>query len=384
LLLGVFFHATLSFMEPRIWPMPDSGEPSVALGVTFYVLHIFRMTVFFLLAGFFARMLLERRGLGGFLKNRLTRIVAPLAMFWPIVFTAVISCFLWSAMQANGGAMPEGPPPPPLTAENVPLTHLWFLYVLIFFYVGALGLRLITRPIDGGGWIGRGLDALMRVIVRYRLEPVVMGAPVVLALLLKPDWYMWFGVPTPDVGLVPNIPALVAYGGAFGFGWLLHRQSDLLKLWERAWPVSLTVAAIATGASLYVAGLTPELVPAAQNATTFAFAACYVLAIWTWTTGLIGAALRFLSGHSPARRYVSDASYWVYILHLPLVMAGQVLLAPLAWPVLLKFAVLSLGVLAICFVTYHLLVRYSFIGAILNGKKGRRRAQADAAVVAAE
>ena len=34
---------------------------SVELSVPFFVLHIFRMTVFFVLAGFFARLLLERR-----------------------------------------------------------------------------------------------------------------------------------------------------------------------------------------------------------------------------------------------------------------------------------------------------------------------------------
>jgi peptidoglycan/LPS O-acetylase OafA/YrhL len=383
LLLGVFFHATLSFMDPRIWIIPDASEPSLPLGITFFVLHIFRMSVFFLLAGFFARMLLERRGLGGFIKDRAKRIVVPLAVFWPIVFTAIVTCFLWSAVQANGGTMPEGPPPPPLTAQTFPLTHLWFLYVLIIFYLGALGLRLISRPIDAGGWIGRVLDAAMRVIVRFRLEPIVFGAPVVAALWLKPDWYMWFGLPTPDTGLVPNLPAMLAFGGAFAFGWLLHRQIDLLQIWRRAWAPALLAAIAATGGALWLAGLTPELAPAAQDWRKLAFAVAYVIAIWTWTAGLIGAALTFLSGHSPARRYVSDASYWVYILHLPVMMAGQVLLAPLAWPALAKYAVLLAGVLAICFITYHLLVRYSFIGAILNGKKTPSRAKRDTQALAA-
>ncbi len=61
-------------------------------------------------------------------------------------------------------------------------------------------------------------------------------------------------------------------------------------------------------------------------------AGVYMLATWTWVSGLTGAALRFLSGHHPAIRYVADSSYWIYIAHLPVVMAFQVLVYPLARP----------------------------------------------------
>ena len=46
---------------------------------------------------------------------------------------------------------------------------------------------------------------------------------------------------TPDNSLLPNIPALVAYFTAFGFGWLLHRQSGLMNIWARRWPFHLVL-----------------------------------------------------------------------------------------------------------------------------------------------
>ena len=65
LVLGVFFHAAMSFMPgPQIWVVMDEAR-STEISVLFFVLHILRMTVFFVLAGFFARMLLTRRGVGG-------------------------------------------------------------------------------------------------------------------------------------------------------------------------------------------------------------------------------------------------------------------------------------------------------------------------------
>ena len=60
--------------------------------------------------------------------------------------------------------------------------------------------------------------------------------------------------------------------------------------------------------------------------------ACYALASWIATFAVIGLALRFLSGFSATRRYVADASYWLYIIHLPLVVVLQVVVSQLDWP----------------------------------------------------
>ena len=74
LLAGVVLHATMSFLPgfgAQGWPIVDR-TPSVALGVTFFVIHIFRMTTFFMIAGFFAHLLYHRRG-----ATRLRRATAP-------------------------------------------------------------------------------------------------------------------------------------------------------------------------------------------------------------------------------------------------------------------------------------------------------------------
>ena len=76
LLLGVGFHAALSFMPgwpPGLWAMVDNS-PSAFLGDAAFVAHTFRMTLFFFIAGFFARLLQQRLGTTGFCRNRLMRI----------------------------------------------------------------------------------------------------------------------------------------------------------------------------------------------------------------------------------------------------------------------------------------------------------------------
>src|SRR5262249_35325266 len=101
-------------------------------------------------------------------------------------------------------------------------------------------------------------------------------------------------------------------------------------------------------------------------------AAIYALAIWTTTFAAIGLALRFMSGFNPTRRYLADASYWLYLIHIPIVMALQVAVSPLDWPCPIKFATILVGALSVMLVSYHLLGRYAFIGFVLNGHRLRR------------
>lgn len=76
MLLGIVLHAALSF-APIPWTVSDTQQ-SEAYVVLFAAIHGFRMPLFFLVSGFFTAMLWRKRGLGGFIKQRVKRIVVPL------------------------------------------------------------------------------------------------------------------------------------------------------------------------------------------------------------------------------------------------------------------------------------------------------------------
>jgi peptidoglycan/LPS O-acetylase OafA/YrhL len=365
LLLGVAFHATMSFLPgPQIWVVRDAPDP--VLGGLFFVAHMFRMTLFFLVAGFFARMLVERGGAGGFVRDRGKRIVLPLLVFWLPVMAAMIGAFAWGAAAMNGGTLPATPAPtPPMTLATFPLGHLWFLYVLTLFYLAALAVRRF----------GRAPDGLVRFAVQRNLGVLLLGLPMFAVLAAKADWMPSLGVPTPDMGFVPNLAAIAAYGTAFGFGWLLNRQPGLLQAFARVWPVHLGVAMAATAILiLSLGGVLPVFAPEVDGARRAVLAALYALGAWSWTLGLLGAALRFLSRPNAAVRYCADASYWIYLVHIPVVMALQVAVYPIGAPALVKFALVLAGAFLILFASYHLLVRHSWIGRWLNGRSYQWRA----------
>jgi glucans biosynthesis protein C len=379
LLLGIVLHATLSFIPgQRYWMILDS-HPSVTLAVLFFVIHVFRMTTFFLIAGFFAHMSFHRRGALGFVTDRLQRIALPLLIGWPIVFTAMVLVVICAASFVHGSLSPAPRNWPPVL-PRFPLAHLWFLYVLLEFYAAVLVLRSAVARADRTGSLRAGIDRLLALIMRSPLAPAVLAIPIGICLCLDPNWSGWMGVRTPDSSLITNVQAWVGFGTAFGFGWLLHRQRDLLPILQQRWLLNLLAAVGLIAASLMLFGMPPR--PPHNDALHLAGSICYALAIWTTSFAAIGSALRFLSGYSPTRRTLADASYWLYIIHLPLVMALQVAVSQLDWPWPLKFAAIMLVVLPIMLASYQLLVRHTFIGVVLNGRRMRRPEQS--ATVAAE
>jgi peptidoglycan/LPS O-acetylase OafA/YrhL len=372
LLLGIVLHATLSFIPgQRFWMILDT-HPSVALAVLFFVIHVFRMTTFFLIAGFFAHMSFHRRGAVRFVTDRLQRIALPLLIGWPMVFAAMVLVVMWAASFLPGSLakVPRNWPP---TLPSFPLAHLWFLYVLLEFYAGTIVLRAAVMWTDRSGRLRAGIDRVIGFIMRSPFAPAILALPIGICLSLDPTWSGWMGVRTPDASLVTNTQAVIGFGTAFGLGWLLHRQRELLPVLRQRWLLNLLAAFSLVAASLALFGLPPR--PIHNDAIHLAGSVCYALAIWTTTFAAIGSALRFLSGYSRTRRYLADSSYWLYIIHLPLVMALQVMVSQLDWPWALKFGLILLIALPVMLASYQLLVRHTFIGVVLNGRRMRRERQ---------
>jgi len=217
LLLGVFFHAAESF-GPRnnYWAIVDCSPSEFLEGVRF-ACHAFRLELFFVIAGFFARFLLVRRGTAGFVKNRVQRILVPLVVGWVVVYPLLVAIWIWGASIA-GRLREFGVPQEALNLpvwqltlgffmtggflQKFDLTHLWFLHQLLVIYALALGVKWVVARCDAAGAKMARVDGWFKWIWSRPGTLYWFLAPSILMLLLMRSWV----VDTPKESLLPYVP----------------------------------------------------------------------------------------------------------------------------------------------------------------------------------
>lgn len=374
LLLGIALHGTMSFVIgiPAI-----DNSPSTTLTVLFYVIHIFRMSLFYIVAGFFACMMLEKKGWREFARNRLRRIGLPLVIFWFILLPLTLGPALWGIYRsyteeqiAELTSADEG---------GFPLFQLWFLYYLLIFYAIALGGYLLLQR---GGYLQHPAYLRLRVwgqnLIGSPVAALLLAVPVAHQFLRLDNWYAWAGIPTHDAGILPQLNQIVIYGTAFFCGWLLFGRQDILARWRRHWPWYLGAAVILSGGCLALVGTQTTLdltydYFAGRPRLEIVYACAYAVAIWCWSFGLIGMALQYFSRHSATTRYLADASYWLYLMHIPVIFFLQVLMMdwPLHWTV--KYPLILALTCAFLLWLYQRYIRPGWFGELLNGKRHPRR-----------
>lgn len=121
---GIFFHALLAYSPAlhKLWLTADRQQ-SVVVDVVGWFSHLFRMPLFFVIAGFFVAYLVSKRGMRGMMINRVKRVLLPLIIFLPLCLWAIIASLMSAIatvehkspvmqMIVQSMATPGTPPPP--------------------------------------------------------------------------------------------------------------------------------------------------------------------------------------------------------------------------------------------------------------------------------
>lgn len=241
--------------------------------------------------------------------------------------------------------------------------HLWFLWFLCWLVAAFLPYTLVAGALR--------IEKLPRWLV---CSPASLLWLIPLTML--PQLFMTPGSFGPDssVGLLPIPSVLVYYAIFFFFGavyWDMDDNSGHLGRW---WSVSLPVALLVVfPIALDLVSGTFGIIPRIEDERTNAMVGSFLQAAFAWlmTCGLIGLFRRLLSRQSRTMRYISDSSYWLYLIHLPLVILAQWCVRDLPIPAFLKFAAITMVISAFLLLTYEYGVRYTVVGRLLNGPRTR-------------
>ncbi len=375
LLLGIAFHTALSFMPIFIgWAVMDVSTSSVIPSFVL-VSHSFRMALFFLIAGYFSHMSLHSKGTKTFIQSRLLRVGLPFLIAWFVLRPLLVSGWIMGAESMRGDANIVGA----ITAGFASLgelpkdlligTHLWFLYYLLLISISVMALRfLIGLHAPTKNRLTHFADRTINLMSRssWVMLPMVLGTAIAL-------WFMQhWGLDTPDKSLIPHIPLFCIYGGFFMFGWMLSRNKSALASFAHVSLAKVLICAVSIAGAIYLSTFQSNFSHPQYSLLKASFMLSYAVMMCSLISLSIGFCEKWLSKPNKLLRYFADASYWLYLIHLPIVVWLQIAFAelPLHWSV--KLISIFVITISISVAIYDLMVRSTFIGATLNGKRKSR------------
>ena len=363
--LGVVLHvATVHQIGPSasFWHDPQTslvGDVLVAL------IHLFRMPVFFIVSGFFAALLVERRGPGGMLAHRALRVGLPLVVFLPILL--VVTVVLASMHAQPIGSVPTlafdlNVMPAKRGGVRVQTLHLWFLHLLMGFALATAVLCVLAAHVPGA--LRERAKHLLGLLAASGAAFLVLALPLAVIERSYPH-----GVLLTSGDLLPPMAEWLHYGLFFGFGFVIYLCRDRLlplyerRVWRNTW-AGAGVIVIMVAIDQFA-----QRQPGVLADDRFWLGLAYDACTWLWSLALIGGFVRYLPAQNRLLQYMAESSYWVYLVHLPLI--GAVALALREWQMAAEWKMLlNIGVTTLLsLASYHWLVRHKAIGIFLNGPR---------------
>ena len=289
-----------------------------SLWVPMTALNVWRIPLLFYVSGMGVYFALRKRNWKQLLGERSKRILLPFV--FGILAITPLHMFIFQAYYK-------------LPLSYYPHAgHLWFLGN-IFAYVLLLSPLFFYLKKKEHGRFKKALSAFMS----HPFGPLALSVFFVLeVVLLRPQLFevyaeTWHGF---FIGLL-----------AFFFGFLFMYSGK--AFWQTLLKWRWLYAALAIG--LYgVRFLVFDL-----------RAPGYLMAIESngWIFALFGFAYRYLNRPSALLRYLSEAAYPVYIIHMFVLYAGAYLILPLPIPVFLKFISIVAFTGIFCYLIYELIIR---------------------------
>ena len=362
--LGVVLHVAVIYMvAPSPLPWHDTQRSELA-DLLVVLIHSFRMPVFFILAGFFVTLLVQRRGVRGMLKNRLARLGLPFALMWPVLYVAcgVLALLFVHRMVRGGWGLDPSLIPPRDDAPKWNTLHLWFLWMLMWFCLFTAALTPLAQAIPTA--LRARLATAFEQLAGSAWGVALLALPLaVLGASYKDGMVMASGA------FLPPLAEWLHNGLFYLFGLALYGQRErLLALYQRRWSAYAGTGLLCFATALTLVSLTRDhRVPIAH--VTFWFALAYNTCTWLWSFALIGLFLRYVSQPHWALSYLAQSSYWVYLIHMPATIGFGALLYGAPLPAVAKITLNIIATTVVSLLSYHVLVRSTPLSNLLNGRR---------------
>lgn len=359
----VMLHAGVPYLHHRmpglVWSTTDRSSPWV--DAIFWSIEVMIMPLFLVIAGFLMWQSAQRVSPKRLVQSRAKRLLIPFA--FGLVAILPIDLYLWTIGLIADGVVAavklkslkfEGH----VGRHIWGTSHLWFL-LYVFAYV-ALAAMLMQ-------WLsGRELATKLRRWATPTRAVVLLGAIAVITLAIRPEVVWGF-----QHAFLP-VPSKWIYSGAFfAAGYALASYDGELTWVKAASGRSLALAVMTMWAAWMMGTWSLDQIESGQPmdvAASGALALLTVVAAASTTVALMGLGRRWLTTSPRWLRYLAAASFWVYLVHHPLLGLIHI---DLKWWMphgnpLVKMLIAFSGSVALSLASYEVLVRQTRFGGWLG------------------
>ena len=359
MLLGLVIHSAITYGVVDYggsWSLKDPDTMHVSNDFIVSFVHAFRMQIFFVVAGFFGAMLFYERRPLKMIKNRVSRIVFPFLVFVILLWPTIVFTFGYTNLIFAGDSNALANTLANFSSLDIFVPkgtfHLWFLYYLALITFASVGLGLIFKKLPT---LSNRISSVFNWIFQKTVLRIVFFGGIMS--------FIYFLMGTSSVAtstsFVLDLNTFLYYIFFYLVGWILFKSKHLLDTFKQSDWISTIIGVLLFSVYFFMReSFSLEVIIIIKS-----------LMVWVFIFGITGLFIRYGSNHSSTMRYVSDSSYWVYLVHLPLTAIMPSLIS--GWPLTatLKFFFVLIASGIISFVTYHYFVRETFVGKFLNGRK---------------
>jgi hypothetical protein len=312
----------------------------------------------FLISGYFSAFSYDRKGAGRFLKDRLRRLGIPLLFFTlvvnlPIVYSVAGTQFTFLQYVIR----------PHIWEWQIVYAHLWFLGHLLVYAFGYAIIRLIF-PRDPSKYEGKTPVPGHLGILIYVIALGIVSSLV--RVRFPQDRWVVLLVPW-ELAHVPQYLSLFVVGiFAFRNDWFrkLPHRTGMIWLW-----IGIAAAGLMYALSAFrLAGFLPHVTVTSRGGEVLFHV---IDNIWEafiaagLSVGLLTWFRKRFNRQSKLMAAMSADSYFVYIIQLYVVIALQTIMIEVNMPAFVKFVLVTVFGVIICFSISHLVKMLPFTKRIL-------------------
>lgn len=346
-ILVILHHNAIAYSGAGPWSIIDPGVDrvsSILFTIFTAVNQTYFMAAFFLLAGYFTPRSLQGKGSRSFLLDRLIRLGIPVLVYTTVIVNVngfILDRFVYHAQFRIRVGWDVG--------------HLWFLEALLVYSM----LYVIWKAISGSA----GLKSISRIdLEKFPPDSVLIISIIILGLITFGVRLIWpvgewhFGI---QPGHFPQyvfsfLVGILAYRG----NWFDRLTGEQARRW--GWAVVFTFLA------LFPVIILGGVLENAENLAKFMGGANWqALAYSIWESAMfVGIAIFMiylfrerLNTTSKFTRFLAANAFSVYIIHQTVLYFLQALGLLVELPATLKFIIISLIAVPLCFFLSDLIRR---------------------------